>query len=87
MKMVTVSLSGAKFDGILANSLKEGRDLEIVIKDAATEGGMPAAMVCFSVQLPDGRIMMAQAVTTLRALGFALAACKGHYSRITGEEL
>lgn len=54
-------------------------DVHIVTKDGATDGGKAAALIAFSVQLPDGSVRIAQAVTTVRLLMSALAALRGRY--------
>lgn len=51
-----------------AKVLPEGCDLQFVTKDGATDEGAAAVIIAFSVQLPDGRIARAQAVTTVKLL-------------------
>ncbi len=61
-------------------SLRERGDLEIITIDDGTEDGQPAAVITFSVRLPDNTGgYRAQAVTTVRALTMALSAIQGRY--------
>ena len=72
LKVVLGGPAGAaRFDEVLASSLSEGGDLELVVKDGATAGGQPAIVVTFTVEV-DGVPQRAQAVTTLK--NFLLAA-------------
>ena len=80
MEAVHVFLNDAALFGKRVHEgLPEGRDLTLVTKDGATQGGNAAVCVCFTVQLPDGSTRTAQAVTTVRALLLAAAALRGRY--------
>ncbi len=61
-------------------SLMERGDLEIITIDHGTENGHPAAVITFSVRLPDNSGgYRAQCVTTVACLTRALALIKGRY--------
>jgi len=67
------------YDGALKGSLPEHGDIAIVTKDGAMESGAAAAMITFSVDLPDGTKQRVQTVTTVKLLLGALAALRGRY--------
>jgi hypothetical protein len=57
--------------------LPEGKDVRILLKPNATEGGNAAAVITFTVQLPDKTLARCQAVVTARLLETAGLAVKG----------
>lgn len=67
MEHVTISNRPERFDEVVHGGLPEGRDLEIVFKHGAMESGAGAVVITFSVQLPDGKVVRCQAVTSCRA--------------------
>jgi hypothetical protein len=74
----------ATFDGLVHGTdgvltLPEGADLVLATKDGATESGLPAAVLAFTVQLPDGRTARARTVLTVRLLIMTLVALRGRY--------
>lgn len=83
MEMIHVTLNDkAAFDqAVLAHeSLVERGDLEIITVDQGTDDGLPAAVITFSVRLPNNEGgYRAQAVTTVRALNAALSCIRGRY--------
>lgn len=83
METIHVTLNDrAAFDQAVHDpaSLTERGDLEIITIDDGTEDGNPAAVITFSVRLPNNEGgYRAQAVTTVRALTMALSALKGRY--------
>lgn len=83
MESIQVTLNDqAAFDQAVHadSSLVERGDLEIITIDDGTEDGNPAAVITFSVRLPNNEGgYRAQAVTTVRALTMALSAIKGRY--------
>ena len=86
METIHVTLNDrAAFDQAVHDpaSLTERGDLEIITVDQGTECGSPAAVITFSVRLPNNEGgYRAQAVTTVRALTMALSALKGRYGDI-----
>lgn len=86
METIHVTLNDrAAFDQAVHDpaSLTERGDLEIITIDDGTEDGSPAAVITFSVRLPNNEGgYRAQAVTTVRALTMALSALKGRYGDI-----
>lgn len=52
-------------------ALSEGADLSIYLKPKGTVGGLTAAVLTFTVHMPDGSIARAQATTTLKILADA----------------
>lgn len=84
MENVTVVIDAGKFDEAVRGGLpdglpvlQEGRDLAVYVKPGATAGGKAAAVLTFTVQLPDGSFARAQAVTTLALLESLGMAAKG----------
>ena len=68
MEMITVEVNASRFDQAVHNGLPEGNDICIYIKKDATVDGAAAAVITFSVKLPDGTIARAQAATTAKLL-------------------
>lgn len=58
--------NAAEFDKALAGSLRDGGDLKIISKSAATSEGRPIVMLTFTVELPDGSHARAQTVVSAR---------------------
>ncbi|MEE8538558.1 MAG: hypothetical protein V3S54_01990 [Woeseiaceae bacterium] len=83
MESIHVTLNDrAAFDQAVNGdaSLVERGDLEIITVDDGTKDGNPAAVITFSVRLPNNEGgYRAQAVTTVRALAMALSAIQGRY--------
>ena len=83
MESIHVTLNDkAAFDQAVHadESLVERGDLEIITVDQGTDTGQPAAVITFSVRLPNNEGgYRAQATTTVRALIMALSALKGRY--------
>lgn len=77
MEAVLCKLSAADFDDAVHNGLKEGGDLAFFVKTKATEGGKPAIVVTFTVELPGGGLARAQCVTTLANMKNVLAILNG----------
>lgn len=78
--MLTINLDSPNvFDAILENSLPEGQDASIVVKPKATQGGNPAVMMTFTVQLPNGEPATAQTVVTAREFLAAAVAIRARY--------
>ncbi len=86
MESIHVTLNDqAAFDQAVHahESLPERGDLEIITVDRGTEDGNPAAVITFSVRLPDNTGgYRAQAVTTVRALQAALGAIDERYGSL-----
>lgn len=76
MESIALSIDPTAFDRCLRAtnppSLKDAGDLAIYIKPKATTSLAPAAMLTFTVQLPDGTMARAQTVTTVECLKSAL---------------
>lgn len=88
MEHFAISINPEAFDAAVhgtpqLRSLQEGGDLAILVKPQATIGGRAAAVITFTVQMPDGSIARAQAVTTLRNLRNALSVVEGW--RVSGQ--
>lgn len=77
MEMLILSFDPDRYDAVVKGSLPENGDLEIVIKPRATVNGYPMVAVTFTVQLPDGSLRRAQAVTTLRAFEGVFSCIRG----------
>lgn len=83
MESLEIILSDEKFDAAVHGppdgqpSLASGLDLSIFVKKRALASGKAAAVITFSVQLPNGQVRRAQAVTTVTNLITALSALKG----------
>lgn len=67
------------FDELVNGGLPQASDLTLCTKDHATQRGMPAVVISFDVQLPDGTVKKVQAVTTVRLLVGFYSAMKGRY--------
>lgn len=67
------------FDQLAHGGLPCGNDLQVVTKPKATAEGKPAVVIAFSVQLPDGKVVQAQVVTTVALFQMAAAAMRGRY--------
>lgn len=82
MEHVDCCLSPEKFDQAVHGNgvdpvLPECGDLAFYFKPNATQGGKPAVVVTFTVQLPDGSLAKAQAVTTLANFESVAACVRG----------
>lgn len=83
MEMLTVALDARQFDEAVHGppdgqpSLPEAGDLAIYVKRNATQGGNAAAVVTFTVQLPNGSFRRVQSVTTVANLINALTILNG----------
>lgn len=87
MEYITCNLSAELFDKAVHGGLDdnpvlpEGRDLAIYVKPKATEGGKAGVVITFTVQLPDGTLARAQAVTTATILEDVSAVIRGWRQR------
>lgn len=67
MEQIDIKLNNVeRFKEVIENSLPDGGGLEIITNDSAMKSGRAGVMLTFTVQLPDGSIARAQAVTTMR---------------------
>ena len=73
--------NGKDFDEALKNTLPEAGDLSVIVKHNGTVNGNSLVMMKFSVQLPDGKIATAQAVTTAKLFDSAAAAVRVSVAR------
>ena len=87
MENIKVTHNDLQFDFLVRRGLPEGGDMEITIKENATQGGRPCAVITWSVQLPNGKTAIAQAVVPTRLLVMAGAAVASHHEHLTGEKL
>jgi hypothetical protein len=69
----------AEFDKLVHGGLPQAGPVTIAVKDGATQGGMPGAVISFPVQLPDGSVKLVQATMTLRLLVGFYSAVRGRY--------
>lgn len=82
MESIELCLSDApQFDALLECGLPEGGDLKIITKEDGLNEGLSAAMITFSVQLPDGNVERAQAVVSIRELRTVLREILTHHGR------
>ena len=77
-----ISIDPEKFDkavhgGLDHPVLQDAGDLAIFVKPNATEGGRAAAVLTFTVKLPDGSLARVQTATTAGVLEMAFGALKG----------
>ena len=82
MNNIDCQLSPEMFDravhgGIDHPVLPENGDLAVYIKPHATVGDRPMVAITFTVQLPDGSLARAQAVTTLALFDLVFACIEG----------
>jgi hypothetical protein len=83
MEGIVLRLDAAEFDKAVHGGLgrvrvlKERGDLAVYVKPDATEGGKAAAVITFTVELPDGTVARAQAVTTAALLEMVGGAIRG----------
>jgi hypothetical protein len=79
---IEVCLSPEKYDAAVHGdgvtpTLRQGNDLAVYVKPAATTTGGAGVVITFTVELPDGSFARAQAVTTLRLFDALAAAVRG----------
>jgi hypothetical protein len=87
IKLILDPDQGKSFDAIIHNKdilrLPDFGDLTVVTKDKGTVNGNPIVALAFGVKLPDGRVAIAQTVTTVRLLQFALDGIRAKYGNPT----
>lgn len=83
MEHTNIKVDAARFDEVVHGGLPMGRDLEFVVKDGATQEGLPVVAITFSVQLPDGTLARAQAVTTARMVVALGRFMEGHFAALS----
>lgn len=87
MEVLTLALGNdEKFDEAVHRGLDgkgvllQAGPITLATRDRATVGGNAGAVIAFDVSLPDGKIVTAQAVVTVKQLLMTLAALHGRYS-------
>lgn len=86
MENINLVLDNAEeFDqAVHDNTLPECGDLKIITKARATNAGLPAAVLTFTVALPDGKRQRVQTVTTVRLLCQAARAIEAKHGHLLG---
>lgn len=85
-ELVNVELSPEKFDKALRGGLDDlpvlpdRGDLSVYFKPNATVSGKGAAVLTFTVQLPDGTFARVQTVTTAALVDMIGSAARGYIS-------
>lgn len=76
--------NAAEFDKLVfgrdgKHTLKQASNITLCTKDNGTTNGRPVVVIAFDAQLPDGSVVRAQAVTTVRLLVGFYSAMRGRY--------
>ena len=87
MEVVRVVLddgTGVAFDTMLHDPkcLKDDGCPVFITKDNCTMGGSPGVLIAFGVQLPDGKMAIAQTVVTRKLMAMVESALRGKYGEV-----
>jgi hypothetical protein len=81
MEEITIKFSDVEFDAILREGSEQASPVTIAVKDKATEGGNPGAVICFETVI-NGHRHLVQATTTVRLLVRNLELLRARYPRL-----
>lgn len=87
MEKIEVTHNDVQFDLLVHKGLPEGGDMAVTIKENATKDGRPCAVITWTAQLPNGKLVQVQAVVPTRLFVMAGVAVAGIHERLTGEKL